>query len=109
MGHARKEDLVDVAHVLDTIRSLPGVTERSPGIFYIGRTPFLHFHTRDGERWADARVGRAWGSEIPLPFKSGGRMKSAFLKEVRARYDAIVTRSPSNLRVARSLQQRRRS
>src|SRR5207253_50467 len=53
MGHARREELLDIADVLDKVRSLPGVSERSPGIFYIGRTSFLHFHTKAGDRWAD--------------------------------------------------------
>jgi hypothetical protein len=90
MGHARGQDLLDIADVLGEVRALPGVSERSPGIFYLGRTPFLHFHTKDGDRWADAKVGREWGPEMPLPFGSRARMKSAFLKEVRARYDACT-------------------
>ena len=94
MGHARPEDLLDVADVLDAIRALPGVSERSPGIFYIGRAPFLHFHTRGGERWADAKAGRDWGSEVPLPFGARGPAKSAFLREIRVRYQASVEQGP---------------
>jgi hypothetical protein len=61
MAHARPEDLLDIADVLDEVRVLPGVAEGSPGVFYIGHDPFLHFHTKAGARWADARAGREWG------------------------------------------------
>ena len=90
MGHARGQDLLDIADVLEKVRALPGISERSPGTFYIGRTPFLHFHAKAGDRWADAKVGREWGPEIPLPFGSRSRMKAVFLREVRARYDACM-------------------
>jgi len=86
MGHARTEDLRDVAKVLARIRALPGVTERSPGIFYIRSTSFLHFHTKADRRWADAKAGNDWGSEIPLPFRAGEKAKAVFLREVLARY-----------------------
>ncbi len=92
MGHAKPEDLLDIADVVEEIRALPGVVERSPGIFYIGSAPFLHFHTRAGDRWADAKLGREWGPEIPLPFGATRRAKSAFLAEVRARHAACVER-----------------
>jgi hypothetical protein len=88
MGHARAADLRDIADVLDAVRALPGVLERSPGIFYVGRDPFLHFHTKDGARWADAKTGREWGAEMPLPFEATARAKAAFLREVRVRLAA---------------------
>jgi len=90
MGHARPEELLDIADVLDAIRALPGVSERSAGIFYVGSTSFLHFHTKAGDRWADAKAGRDWGPEVPLPFNSSDRARSAFLREIRARYDLCV-------------------
>lgn len=93
MGHARKEERLDIADVLDAIRSLPAVAERSPGVFYIGRTPFLHFHTKAGDRWADAKAGHGWGSQMSLAFGSGTRAKSVFLREVRARYEACMETS----------------
>jgi len=90
MGHARKEDLLDITDVLEAIRSLPGVSERSFGIFYIGGKSFVHFHTKAGDRWADAKAGGDWGPEVSLPFDSGDRAKSAFLREICARYQVCV-------------------
>lgn len=86
MGHARYRDLRDLESVLDEIRKLPGIAEPTPGIFYLRRVPFLHFHTKDTARWADAKVGPSWGPELPIPFGCGRREKARFLGEVRARY-----------------------
>jgi hypothetical protein len=86
VGHARYEELRDLEDVLAGIRALPGVSEPAPGVFYIRRTPFLHFHTKAGKRWADAKTGATWGAEMPLPFGAGKRRKASFLAEVRARH-----------------------
>ena len=103
MAHARAADLRDIADVLEAIRALPGVLERSPGIFYLGRHPFLHFHTRTGARWADARDGADWGPEISLPFESRDRVKALFVKEVHRRHQACTSaRHAAAGRVGRS-------
>ena len=90
MGHARFEELRDLEDVLEGIRALAGVDERSPGIFYLHRSPFLHFHTKDGRRWADVKAGTEWGSEIAIPFDCPSRAKASFLREVCARHRATV-------------------
>ena len=108
MGHARYEDLKDLEDVLDGIRGLPAVSEPTPGIFYIGRTPFLHFHTKAGERWADAKSGTAWGAEMRLPFGAGKRLKSAFLLEVRERHRRCAGVSAAGGRSGFSARARRR-
>jgi len=99
MGHARHEDLRDLDDVLAEIRAWPGVAERAAGVFSLGRRPFLHFHARGAARWADARTGRTWGPEIPLPFDASRTVTSAFMREARARYLACVE---SGRRAARS-------
>jgi hypothetical protein len=93
MGHATREDLLDLADVLGELRKLPGITERSHGIFYVKRTPFLHFHTKDGNRWADVRLGQDWGPKIPIAFESGARARQQFLKRVLERYKSQVART----------------
>ena len=90
MAHASSANLRGIADVLAKIRGLPGIQETRPGIFYIRRQPFLHFHVRGDARWADAKIGPVWGPEIPLPFGAGARAKSAFVREVRARYEACA-------------------
>ena len=90
MGHARYEELRDIHDVLEGIRHLPAISEPAPGIFYLRRAPFLHFHTKAGVRWADAKAGATWGSEIPIRLGAGPREKSAFLQEVQRRHEAFV-------------------
>ena len=87
MAHCPPELLDDLADVLGEIRTWDGVVERSPGVFYVRRTPFLHFHAlRDG-RVADARDGRDWGERIPLPHPASAARRRVFAREIRGRYE----------------------
>jgi hypothetical protein len=95
MGHAGTKDLRDISDVLARIRALPGVVERSRGVFYLRRAPFLHFHITGETRYADAKIGATWGPEIPLPFEAGRTLKAAFMKEVRARHKACLNAGAS--------------
>jgi hypothetical protein len=90
MGHARAQDLRDLRDVLDAVRALPGVSEPRPGVFWLGRAPFLHFHTRGNLRRAHAKVGKRWGTEILVPFNPSVRAKAAFVREIRARHRACL-------------------
>jgi len=90
MGHAQPNDLRDLRDALDAIRALPGLSERRPGVFWLRRTPFLHFHTTGDFRRAHAKVGRTWGPEIVLPFGASRKVRSAFVKEIRARHAACL-------------------
>jgi hypothetical protein len=60
---------------------LRSVRERSPGVFYVKGLPFLHFHLKEGRRWADVRAGRTWGPpvEIPLGATAAGRPRGQLL------------------------------
>jgi hypothetical protein len=44
MKHAGRETLNELDAVLEVIRGLPRIVERTPGCFYIGPKAFLHFH-----------------------------------------------------------------
>jgi len=90
MGHARPKDLHDLRDALAVIRALPGLTERAPGVFWLRRTPFLHFHTTGDYRRAHAKAGRTWGREIVLPLAASRKVKEAFVREIRARYKACL-------------------
>jgi hypothetical protein len=90
MAHARYSDLDDLATLLAKIRSLPGIQEPRPGIFYLKRTPFLHFHTRAGARWADAKAGQDWGPEIPLPFALSAAESEAAWACIQERYQLTM-------------------
>ena len=92
MRHARYDELRDLEDIFAVIRALPGISEPTAGTFYLRRKPFLHFHTKAGTRWADAKVGASWGAQIPIPLHCAQREKALFLREIRARYEAC---SPS--------------
>jgi hypothetical protein len=91
----RPKDLSDLADVLDAVRLWPHVSERSPGVFWIRRTPFLHFHVKGDDRRAHAKRGTTWAAEMPVPFGIGRRAKAAFLGELRDRYAACVRTASS--------------
>src|SRR5207253_4176858 len=90
MARNRPNDLRDLRDALARIRTLPGLTERAPGVFWLHRTPFLHFHTRRPPRRVHAKNGAGWGAEIVLPFGAGRAARAAFVREIRARYAACL-------------------
>ena len=90
MGHCPFAKLADLTDVLDVIRTWPGIKEKSPGVFYLKSTPFLHFHEKDGVRWADARAGKSWGEPLDIDFKATKAERLAFRKEVRKRYELMT-------------------
>ena len=55
MRHARGEALDELEPLLARIRALPGLTERTRGIFYRKSRAFLHFHEDPAGLFADIR------------------------------------------------------
>lgn len=93
MGHTSYDDLSDLKSILAQLRKLPGIKEPKPGIFYYKSAGFLHFHDKDGERWADVRSGESWGAPITIPFDAARKDKAKFLKEVLKRYERLASSS----------------
>jgi hypothetical protein len=86
VAHCPPALLDDVAGVLDEVRAWPGVVEKTPGVFYARREPFLHFHlAADGRRRADVK-GRAGWLAVPLPRPASARGRRALLRELRRCY-----------------------
>ena len=56
MRHARQDALDTLEPLLVALRALPGVTEKSRGIFYRKSKSFLHFHEDTKGLFADLRV-----------------------------------------------------
>ena len=56
MRHASNCALDQLDELLIALRQLPGVKEKSRGIFYRGGKAFVHFHEDPGGLFADARV-----------------------------------------------------
>jgi hypothetical protein len=91
MAHCAAAALADLEECLDEIRAWPAVREPKPTIFYVKRTPFLHFHVNAaGERWADARAGTTWREHIAIPAGATAAARRRFLREVRRCYRATA-------------------
>jgi hypothetical protein len=58
MRHARPEDLDRLEPVLEKLRRMEGLKEKSRGAFYRGSRAFLHFHEHEGGFFADVRLQR---------------------------------------------------
>ena len=89
MGHTKPDQLKDVQDLLDQVRKWENIKEKSPNVFYYKSKPFLHFHDKDGKRWADVLDCVSWGKPLDLPFDAEEKLKSKFLKEVSRRYKIL--------------------
>ncbi len=94
MGHTRFEDLKDLKAELDQLRAWDGIVERKPGIFYFKAIPFLHFHDKDGERWADVKTAAGW-KHVPVSPPSTRESRRTFLSAVRAAHAALAVSKTS--------------
>ena len=56
MRHARPDDLTRFEPLLDALRSLDGLVERTPGSFYRKSKGFLHFHIDGEDVFADVKL-----------------------------------------------------
>ena len=86
MAHCPPALLDDIADLLADLRGWPGVVEKSPGVFYARRNPFLHFHLFEGARRRADVKGRAGWTSLDLPRPISAAKRRAFLKLLGARY-----------------------
>ena len=56
MKHAGPDSLDRIEPLLQEIRGVPGLTEKSRGVFYKGSKAFLHFHEDPSGMHADVRL-----------------------------------------------------
>jgi hypothetical protein len=54
--HARADALDGLEPLLESLRALPGLREKSRGVFYRGSIAFLHFHEDPTGIHADVRL-----------------------------------------------------
>ena len=60
MKHAAAAALDTLSDLLESLRTLTALIERRPGVFYVGRKAFLHFHEDPVGLFADLRLGSDW-------------------------------------------------
>lgn len=80
------ELLDDLADVLAEVRTWTDVVEKKPGVFYVGREPFLHFHWLSGARRRGDIKGRTDWAQLDLPRPVSAARRRALVRELRARY-----------------------
>lgn len=81
MKHATADDLLRLGPLLQRLRSLTGLVERKPGIFYRKGSAFLHFHVDGASLSADAKLDGAGFSRMPVDSEAQQR---ALLDAVQA-------------------------
>ncbi len=59
MRHAGPKALDELEPVLEALRLLPGLTEKTRGVFYRNGKAFLHFHEDPDGLFADLRFAAA--------------------------------------------------
>ena len=81
MKHAGTTTLLSLQDLLASLRVLPGLVERKPGIFYVKSQAYLHFHEDAAGLFADVRLA---GAEFAR-FRVTTRLeRAALLKAVTA-------------------------
>jgi hypothetical protein len=86
MGHFPVELLDDLGDVLAEVRGWAGVKERGPGVFYMRREPFLHFHLlKGGRRRGDIKGSSGWVS-LDLPRPISATRRQMLRRALRAHY-----------------------
>ena len=86
MGFCPPELLEDLADILAEVRTWPGIVERKPAIFYVGREPFLHFHWLSGRRRRGDIKGRAGWTQLDLPQPLTVARRRALVRALRTHY-----------------------
>ena len=87
MAHTKPEMIEDLILELNAIRNLDGIKEKSVGIYYYKSIPFLHFHDKNGDLWADVKTPGGY-KRVDITFRAKNSDKKRFLKSV---YSAHAT------------------
>lgn len=95
MGHTKPELITDLSAELAAIRALPFIKEKKTGVFYFKSTPFLHFHDKDGTRWAHLKELSGDWKKVDVPFDASTSTKSQFLKVVKSIHQTMASKRGS--------------
>jgi len=80
MKHASHASLARLTPVLEQLRAIPGLIERTPGSFYRRSAAFLHFHEDPAGLFADAKLNLESFERMPVNTRAE---QSALLRAVR--------------------------
>jgi N-acetylglutamate synthase-like GNAT family acetyltransferase len=82
MRHATSADLERIDQLLESLRSLGGLVEKSPGVFYRRTRAFVHFHADPAGLFADARLHTDEDDFVRLRVTTKAE-QARFLRKVR--------------------------
>jgi hypothetical protein len=80
MKHASQASLAALAPLLEQLRAIPGLIERTPGSFYRRSAAFLHFHEDPAGLFADVKLDLASFERLPVNTRTE---QSSLLRLVR--------------------------
>ena len=84
MRHATPADLEPIDALLESLRSLSALVEKSPGVFYRRARAFVHFHADPAGVFADARLHDDDDDDDFVRLRVTTRAEQArFLRQVR--------------------------
>ena len=72
--------------MLAHLRTWADVVEKKPGVFYLGRQPFLHFHLLTGNRRRADIKGQTTWTQLDLPRPISATRRQALLERLRHAY-----------------------
>ncbi len=82
MAHAKASDLLDIESLLNDLRALPSLREKSNACFYLKSKSVLHFHIKGERRYIHVFDSKGW-VEIDVP-------KPVMKKELKLIYTEII-------------------
>ena len=80
MRHLTPARLPELEELIGQLRTVDGLTERTPGTFYRGSRSFLHFHEDGDDFYADAKLT---GAEFERRRVTTRAEQQALVREVR--------------------------
>ena len=89
MKHAGDETLRLLASLLASLRQLPGMTERKPGIFYVKSKAYLHFHEDAAGLFADVKLSENEFDRFPVNTKQERELLLALVSKNRSTHGEI--------------------
>lgn len=81
MKHASPSALQELNGLLQQVRSLPGLVEKKPGIFYARSSAYMHFHEDKAGLFADVKLSGKEFVRFPV---NTPEQQATFLLQVRA-------------------------
>lgn len=81
MAHAKADDLKDIAPLLDQLRGIETLKEKSLGCFYRKGKGVLHFHLQKGRRFAHLFDGKKW-REVDIAANLSDRKQNSIFKSI---------------------------